>query len=100
MNGGCSDDSFDYFRGWLIAQGKQVYEQALRDPETLALVATPDDWEFEDMLGVAMAAYEGRTGHPYPGVERPAWQLKGEDWDEDTVEKKYPKLAAAVRYID
>lgn len=100
LNGGCSDDCFDYFRGWLIAQGAHAYNEALRDPETLASVATPDDWEFEDMLGVAMAAYEGRTGQPYPGVERPAWQLKGEDWDEDTVEQKYPKLAAAVRYID
>lgn len=23
-NGGCSDDGFDYFRGWLIAQGREV----------------------------------------------------------------------------
>jgi hypothetical protein len=27
--GGCSDDSFDYFRGWLIAQGRKVFEDAL-----------------------------------------------------------------------
>ena len=24
-NGGCSDDGFDYFRGWLIAQGREVF---------------------------------------------------------------------------
>src|SRR5262245_15492561 len=35
INGGCSDDGFEYFRGWLIAQGKEVYEDALRDPELL-----------------------------------------------------------------
>lgn len=34
--GGCSDDSFDYFRGWLIAQGEQVYKKVLVDPEYLA----------------------------------------------------------------
>ena len=25
INGGCSDDGFDYFRAWLIAQGKIAY---------------------------------------------------------------------------
>lgn len=27
INGGCSDDGFDYFRGWLIVQGHEVYER-------------------------------------------------------------------------
>jgi hypothetical protein len=29
MNGGCSDDGFDYFRGWLIAQGRTTLEQVV-----------------------------------------------------------------------
>lgn len=33
--GGCSDDSFDYFRGWLLFQGKEVYEACIEDPELL-----------------------------------------------------------------
>ncbi len=33
MNGGASDDGFDYFRGWLIAQGQKVFEDALKNPE-------------------------------------------------------------------
>ena len=33
---GCSDDGFIDFRAWLIAQGKEVYMNALRDPDTLA----------------------------------------------------------------
>lgn len=36
MNGGCSDDCFDYFRDWLISEGQAVYEAALTDPEKLA----------------------------------------------------------------
>lgn len=33
MMNGCSDDSFDYFRGWFIAQGKDVYMDALAEPD-------------------------------------------------------------------
>lgn len=29
-NGGASDDGFEYFRGWLITQGRRRYERALR----------------------------------------------------------------------
>ena len=31
-----SDDGFDYFRTWLISQGKDIYMEAMRDPDTLA----------------------------------------------------------------
>jgi len=27
-NGGCSDDGFEYFRGWLIAKGRSYFEAA------------------------------------------------------------------------
>ncbi|WP_342210876.1 LysR family transcriptional regulator [Streptomyces sp. DH-12] len=36
INGGCSDDGFDYFRGWLIAQGREVFERAVARPGALA----------------------------------------------------------------
>ena len=36
INGGASDDGFEYFRWWLIGQGERIYEAALRDPDTLA----------------------------------------------------------------
>jgi hypothetical protein len=39
INGGCSDDGFDYFRGWLLAQGRTVWQQALENPDALANVA-------------------------------------------------------------
>ena len=29
INGGCSDDGFDYFRGWLLGQGQAIWEAAL-----------------------------------------------------------------------
>jgi hypothetical protein len=42
-NGGCSDDGFDYFRGWLIGQGRKVYETVLADPDSLAVHADGRD---------------------------------------------------------
>ena len=58
INGGCSDDGFDYFRAWLTAQGQAVFEMALKDPDSLAEVeACEEDVEFEDMLSVACDAY-------------------------------------------
>ena len=36
-NGGCSGDGFDYFRGWLIGQGRTAYETVLADPDALAV---------------------------------------------------------------
>ena len=36
MCNGCSDDGFIDFRGWLIAQGRDIYFGALKDPDSLA----------------------------------------------------------------
>ena len=36
INGGTSDDRFDYFKNWLILQGQYVFRQALKDPDALA----------------------------------------------------------------
>jgi hypothetical protein len=103
LNGGCSDDCFDYFRGWLIAQGERVYNEALRDPETLAPLAAItdlDDYGFEDILYAAWTAYEDKTGLEIPHSRGKRRELTGEEWDEDSVNEKYPELAAAVGYRD
>ena len=36
LNFGSSDDGFDYFRGWLLTQGRAIWEAALQDPDGLA----------------------------------------------------------------
>lgn len=78
INGGCSDDGFDYFRGWLTAQGKAVFMQALRDPDYLAEVVDVDDEGgvgFEMMLSVASAAYFQKLKmeeHKYDEFDRDA----------------------------
>ena len=54
---GCSDDSFSYFRSWLIVQGKDVYMAALADPDSLADVEPYADCFFET------AGYVGAYRH-------------------------------------
>jgi Protein of unknown function (DUF4240) len=67
MNGGASDDGFDYFRGWLISQGRKVFEAALENPDSLSDVIDKDaeaDFEFENasILNVAVWVWQTKTG--------------------------------------
>jgi hypothetical protein len=94
INGGCSDDGFDYFRGWLIAQGRKRFEAALKDAETVVPYAEPDECECEDILSVAAQAYEERTGGPLPddGIRLPQEPL-GSRWEEEDLEQLFPIAA-------
>lgn len=65
MNGGCSDDCFDYFRGWLISRGKEPYLNALINPDSLIDLDIPyedDNFENELMLSVAQIAFNKKIG--------------------------------------
>ncbi len=62
IDGGCSDDSFLHFRCWLVSRGQQVYNDALRDPDTLVKVARRgQEHTLEELLSVASAAWVHRT---------------------------------------
>jgi hypothetical protein len=37
LRGGCSDDSFEYFRAWVVSLGREATERALADPEGFGL---------------------------------------------------------------
>ncbi|MFE6049234.1 DUF4240 domain-containing protein [Kitasatospora sp. NPDC056446] len=107
INGGCSDDGFDYFRGWLIAQGRATFEQVIADPDALAglpavraAAADGDDIEGEDVLGIAWQAHQAATGeelpdngftYRYPELD-PEWGFDFDDADE--LGRRLPRLAA------
>ncbi len=96
INGGCSDDGFHYFRGWLIAQGREVFERALEHPDSLADVIDEGDAECEDMPSAAALAYKDVTG-AYPDGPRLDLPDLGPSWDfDDAAEmaKRYPRLSA------
>lgn len=60
--GGCTDDGFIDFRGWLIAQGKDVYMAALKDPDSLADAPDYQDQRFACLPQMGGCAYEELTG--------------------------------------
>ncbi len=62
MCNGCTDDGFTDFRGWLIAQGREVYMAALKDPDSLAEVPAGGDYYCETLCYVGSYAYEQLTG--------------------------------------
>ncbi|MGW2107361.1 DUF4240 domain-containing protein [Streptomyces sp. NPDC001948] len=74
--GWCSDDGFDYFALWLVAQGQETYQAVLADPDALADVAgvralvgrhrrewCDDEWpEWEELDYVAQEVFDELTG--------------------------------------
>ena len=58
INGGASDDGFEYLLGWLMAQGRTRWEATLADPDSLADIVDADtgDLDGEELLYIALAA--------------------------------------------
>ena len=94
INGGCSDDCFDFFRQYLIGHGKDKFYQTLKDPESCASwIKSEEEDNWEGLQYSAMEAYKQKTGKDLPKSYNPKFELKGKPFDEDTVFKQYPKLA-------
>ena len=109
INGGCSDDGFDYFRNWLVLQGRDVFQAAVSNPDSLADVVDPDD-EVEVEVEPATDAWFLATGQKRNdkgyealgaaerarhGKPQPLPEL-GEGWDfddEEEMRKRYPRLS-------
>jgi hypothetical protein len=95
INGGCSDEGFEDFRGWLIAQGRDFFEEVLKEPARAAerVPEDEDEAEYEYLLTVAQEAYQQRAGKELPpsAVSFPS-QPAGERWEEDDLERLYPDL--------
>ncbi|MGY0486949.1 DUF4240 domain-containing protein [Streptomyces sp. WG-D5] len=101
--GGASDDAFDYFRCWLIGQGREVFEGALHDPDSLAELLDDFDDEVdgdgEEIGYAADEAYEQLTGVVAPDLDipPPPPEPQGTPLDfenETTMHHTYPRLTA------
>jgi hypothetical protein len=98
---GVSDDAFDFFRCWLIGQGREVYEGAVHQPDSLADLLDDFDEEIDgdgEELGYAAdEAYEQLTGTVAPDLGIPAAAAEPEgtplDFENERVlAERYPKL--------
>ncbi|MBN0047336.1 DUF4240 domain-containing protein [Streptomyces actuosus] len=98
---GASDDAFDFFRCWLIGQGREVFEGALHDPDSLAGLLGDFDEEIdgdgEDIGYAADEAYEQLTGGVAPDLGLPPQPAEPEgtplDFEnEQALAERFPKL--------
>ena len=99
IGGGCSDDGFMDFRGWLISRGEAAYEAAMADPESLVNVVKEHDGEcqVEGYQYIASQVWEEITGKSYD--EFPSHDLprrpdtEGTPWEEEELEERFPRLS-------
>lgn len=106
INGGCSDDGFEYFRCWVIAKGKKAYEDALKNPENLAKYINYEnigECEAEVMLNAVFSAYEKKTNQDdfFDVIETEPLPKIIFDWQEgdDSLALKFPKLSKKCKEL-
>ena len=105
MNGGCSDDGFEYFRNWVISRGKDTYYNAKQNPDNL--ISEVDEntemYEFESFWYVALQAFEQKTGKDlYDHIDEdsfrtkegnyPKFEFTWQEEDPQSMKKVCPKL--------
>lgn len=103
INGGCSDDGFDYFRLYVISLGRKIFDEALDNPETLSKYLNENnfgEWGAETIHYSASYAYEQKNGgEDFNELANKNDGFQGLpeivlDWQEEdnSLEMKFPKL--------
>ena len=96
LNGGCSDDSFMDFRATLISLGRETFEAAVENPDSLAVLDLEDPAEFiyegfqyvpTEVLEVVAPNQKFPRHQPHP--KTPA----GARWEEHSVNHLFPRLS-------
>jgi hypothetical protein len=94
--GGMGDDSFHYFRSWIIGKGKTAFDLALSDPDQLGTLIDDREVDNELLEYVAIEVLNHRGIEEDPrerSVRSPDDEPKGEPFQEETVARRFPKLA-------
>jgi hypothetical protein len=94
-----SDDVFEDFRAWLVSHGRERFEAAVSDPESICdwlERSEVDDIRGETMLLVAQRAYEahGDEEEFAARIVHPRTPKLKQDWPEnaDGYRKRWPRL--------
>ena len=97
ITGGMGDDSFHYFRSWIVGKGKTAFDFAMQDPDELAPLVDHPEVENELLEYVPLEVLEGRgiKEDPRERSDRsPDDEPKGEAFEEETVAARFPKTAS------
>ncbi len=91
LSGFVSDDSFHYFRAWLIGQGEGLFREVMQFPGRVSeFIDAGGDWWLEELNYAAYEVYERLTGQHLWQVLKTAepYPLTGYDWLQlDTIER-------------
>ncbi len=94
LNGGCSDDCFEYFRTWLIAQGKANFYTVVHYPRAMFFICVKELLSnYEGFAYCSYQAYMNRTGSGLPPTNGIEYKELGEAFNENTAFLRYPELA-------
>jgi len=105
INGGCSDEGFDNFRGWLIAHGREVLARSVREPDSLSEMPAVQQaaingavFEAGEVLTIAAEAHQEATGTELPASEpvvtRPDAAMLWDFDNEEEMARRLPRLSA------
>ena len=100
ITGGMSDDSFHYFRSWIIGKGKSAFEIAMRNPDELAPILDDDEVDNELLEYAPLEVLEARGIKEDPRERSnrfPDDEPKGEPFDEETVAERFPMISGRRR---
>jgi hypothetical protein len=94
IQGGCSDDSFSDFQGWLIGQGEQIFEDAMEDVESLSKLHDTNEGDWEGLNFVSTDAFETLNKQEITSGIIIKYNVSGEEWDEEgnDLKLRFPKL--------
>ncbi|MEJ8816417.1 DUF4240 domain-containing protein [Lacibacter sp. H407] len=94
LNGGSSDDAFEYFRSWLIGQGRNKFYWALKFPRILFLIGVKELVEnYEGIANCAYLAYQQKNDSDIALVTDIPYSDGGIMFKETEAFFKYPELA-------
>lgn len=96
LMGGCSDDSFDYFRMWIISQGQDLFNLALTDLEAFVSQAhSLGNQECEGLLSVPENCYFQRAGKKAKPI-KVGRKIAGSPWTSEELTERFQKLIEIV----
>jgi hypothetical protein len=96
--GGVGDDSFEDFRTWLICHGRETFDRALADPDTLVDLSYDDEMNdfgvAEHVAYVASEVYAARVGTEAPDDFEWSDRDDPDLYEQDTLRARFPRLWA------
>ncbi len=90
---GCTENEYDSFCSWIVAQGREGFELAKADLVAFARHADfSHDPQLVELMDTAYEAYEEAAGKEPPLLHSALEEMPGEPWSEEDLPTRYPEL--------